>query len=52
MIAIPEELDDMFKYNDQGEMILKENASEEQKKVFEQFLKDLEEGDTSIILET
>ena len=51
MIAIPEELDDMIEYNDQGEMILKENASEEQKKVFEQLLKDLDEGDTSIVFE-
>lgn len=49
MIPIPKELMGITTFDEKGNRILKDGATEEQKKIFEQFYKDLESGKLSDI---
>lgn len=51
MIAIPEEIIHVIDHDEEGNMVLKESATEKQQEVFKKFQNDLEEGDTSLIFE-
>lgn len=47
MIALPKELIGMTDYDEDDNWILKDEATEEQRKIFEEFKKSIEEGKLS-----
>lgn len=47
MIALPKELMGITDYDENDNWILKDEATEEQKKIFEEFKRDLESGKLS-----
>lgn len=47
MVAIPEEIIGMTEYDEDDNWVLKKGATEEQRKIFEKFKKDLESGELS-----
>ncbi len=52
MIPLPKEIIGMTDYDKNDNWILKEGATEEQKKIFEKFKKDMDSGElTDVIIE-
>lgn len=52
MIPLPKEVIGVLINNDDGELVLKDEATEEQRKIFEKFKRDLESGKlTDVIVE-
>lgn len=50
MIQIPQEIIDATTFDDEGNRILKDDVTEEQRKIYDQFYNDLESGKLTDVL--